>query len=227
MIEDGILDLLFRPSIEVVRERQENIKALRKKRLSKNDAWLLGLPLADNFGNEKYPIINRGYLANLQMIINAIGTLKSKHVLDLGAGTCWTTNILAEKEAICVATDISREKYIGLSSADIFFKYRGTYFERVLSDMNRLPFKDHCFDIVFSNASVHHAQYLEGVFQESGRVLRDNGLLVLVNEPCGGVFKLSKRLDIAKAKERGMDVSEGWNDLFFIPIQECCPPIGS
>ena len=214
-IKEGILDLIFNPSEELVKEQKENLNVFNNKRSKKNDDWLLSLPLANDFGNEKHPIINKGFLANIQLLIKSLDDMKNKKILDIGAGTCWTTNMFAEKKAYCVAIDISSKKYIGLSSADTFFKYNKTYFERVLSDMNKLPFRDKSFDIVFSNASVHHAQDIYRVFQEASKVLKTKGLLVLSNEPCCSIFKLNRQINIAKSKERGMDVSEEWNEMIY------------
>ena len=208
-IEKGIVNLLI-PDNSIKQEIEENQK-VAEKRKTKTDAWLLSLPCADNFGNEKYPIINQGYKANVLQAIQSIN-IKGKTVLEIGSGTCWTTTLLAEAGADVVATDISAEKYVGLESAEVFFKHKHIFFERVLCTMNVLPFQDKSFDVVFVNAAIHHAPNLSVVFKEINRVLNNGGIYVQTNEPCCSIVSKSNKINIKKAKATGMDVADNWNE---------------
>jgi len=209
-IVNGVVNCIHNPPKTVKNEIKENL-AVAEKRRDKDEEWILALPLAENFGNEKCMDINKGYLENVIFLMSKV-SLKGKALLDIGAGTCWTTNIFAGAGANAVATDISPEKFVGLSSSDAFIRKNKVYFERVLCSMDSLPFNDSSFDVVVSNAAVHHALDVKKTFSEISRVLREGGLYVQTNEPVCSIFNFNRRIDIKKAKERGMDVAEGWNE---------------
>ena len=208
-INHGIIDLLVK-SQDIQKEINEN-KEVAEKRKKKSDDWLLSLPCADNFGNEKHPIINQGYKANVLQALNLVN-VKGKSILEIGAGTCWTTALLAEAGADVVATDISAEKYVGLESGEVFFKHKTVFFERVLCSMETLPFQNKSFDIVFVNAAIHHAPDINLTFKEIARVLKEEGIYIQTNEPVSSIFSKSHKINIQKAKAAGMDVSENWNE---------------
>lgn len=103
-------------------------------------------------------------------------------VLEIGGGrTYWKLRIIR---------DLCDEAY----SLNIFFHVSRndpppTWPERVLADMNDLPFEDEYFDLVICSATLHHSSELGRVFGEISRVLRPNGRVILVNEPIQGVAK--------------------------------------
>lgn len=210
IINKGVLDCLYNPSQEILKEIKEN-RSVAEKRKNKGNDWILALPVAENFGNEKCMEINKGYLANVKFAVKKTD-LKGKKVLDLGSGTCWTTNILAKVGAKAIATDISAEKFVGLSSADIFIKKGNIYFEKVLCSMDKLPFQDKKFDAIISNAAVHHSPDIKKTFSEIKRLLKKGGLYIQTNEPVCSIFNFSKKIDIKKARKKGMDVVGGWNE---------------
>lgn len=209
-INGGILNCIHNPGKLVLDEIKEN-ESVAEKRKGKSDAWIISLPISDNFGNELHPEINKGYLKNVRFAIRKIN-LKGKRVLDIGAGTCWTTNLLAKEGADAVAADISSEKFIGLSSADVFMKHNRIYFERVLCSMDDLPFQDGSFDVILSNAAMHHSPNIKKTFYEISRLLKRGGVYIQTNEPVCSVFNLSRKIDIRKAREAGMNVADGWNE---------------
>lgn len=209
----GTVDCLYNLSKIVIREIKEN-DVVAYKRRKKDERWLLKLPLSDNFGNEKCMDINKGYLDNVHFITKKV-SLKGKRLLDIGAGTCWTTNIFSKKGANAVATDISTKKFVGLYSADVFIRRNKTYFERVLCSMDRLNFRDETFDIIVSNAAVHHSPDVSKTFSEIRRLLRKGGSYVQINEPVCSIFSASRRIDVKRAKKAGMDIAEGSNEQIF------------
>lgn len=212
-INKGIFNFLEKTSEIVSTEIEEN-KELQKQRQDKDDTWILNLPLVEDFGNIKFSKVNEGYFENFRWVLNNMD-LKNKIVLDLGAGTCWTTNMLAKKGAECVAVDISVEKFVGLESAEVYFKYDKTFFDRVLSDMDVLPFINNSFDIVFANAAMHHATNLKKTLAEIKRVLKPNGLFVATNEPCSGILNFSKKVNPKRAQKAGMHIPKGWNERIY------------
>jgi SAM-dependent methyltransferase len=103
-------------------------------------------------------------------------------VLEIGGGrTYWKLRIIR---------DLCDEAY----SLNIFFHVSRndpapTWPERILADMNDLPFEDKYFDLVICSATLHHSSDLGRVFGEISRVLRPDGRVIVVNEPVQGVAK--------------------------------------
>lgn len=174
-IRDGIVDLLPHPSETVVRE-QEGWHALLGETSAALDQQMLELPyLSDPHW--------QAHAANFDGLLRRV-RLNGVRMLDLGSGRAWSARrLLAAGAGAVVATDILRAKYIGLETADLLIRADGRYFERVLCAMEQPPFAPGCFDAVFSTASVHHADSLERAFAGMAHVLREDGLLLLVNEP--------------------------------------------
>jgi uncharacterized protein YbaR (Trm112 family)/SAM-dependent methyltransferase len=107
-----------------------------------------------------------------------------KWAVDLGAGTCWSTAALAGKGFRCVAVDISPDNKLELGET---FMAGGVYFDRILADMNRLPFRDRTFGLAVASAALHHSYSLEAAIGEVSRVLESGGRLELANEPVKGL----------------------------------------
>jgi SAM-dependent methyltransferase len=113
--------------------------------------------------------------------------VRGRRVLDVAAGRCWSTRLLAERGAECTATDIMEHPTLGLGVGERLFRRYDIAFERVLCDMIRMPFAPDAFDVVWISGSLHHTLDLEATIREIARVLRPGGQLVLVNEACGGL----------------------------------------
>jgi len=125
---------------------------------------------------------------NFFFLLDRLEPLKGKHVLDMGSGRCWSSRYLTKRGAEVIALDILTDKAVGLLAAEPLMKYDKTYFERILADMDKLPFKDNSFDIVFFTGTLHHSTDLFNTLSEAYRVLKPGGLLALTNEACGGMF---------------------------------------
>jgi len=98
-------------------------------------------------------------------VIGPIKFTAHDQILELGAGICWLSALLAQKSQQVIAFDISRVKYQGLETAEIIFKYLPKiFFERILGNMQALPFKNNSFDYVIVSASLHHADDLATTF---------------------------------------------------------------
>jgi SAM-dependent methyltransferase len=107
----------------------------------------------------------------------------------LGAGRCWASRYFSRFGCNVVSLDILLTKYVGLLTSDIYIKNENIYFERILSDMNYLPFNEKIFDYVFVSASLHHSLDLLKTLREINRVLKHNGKFIVINEPVRGLFK--------------------------------------
>jgi hypothetical protein len=78
--------------------------------------------------------------------------------------------------------DILGDPDIGLGCAEAFLA-QGTFFERVLCDMQEMPFAAATFDAVVATATLHHSPRPERIFEEIARVLKPEGSLLAANEP--------------------------------------------
>lgn len=176
-VDGGIVDVLFAPSSEVEEEIEGNRAMVSTDRSDCDDDWLLGLP--ETHRRQRPQMATHDETADFEgLAANVPGRAR---ILDLGAGTCWTSSRWARLGNDVVASDVSIEKFVGLRSASTFIQHTGHYFERVRFDMNgRWPFADEAFDIVAAMSAVHHALDLKAVFSEAARVLRPGGSLLLV-----------------------------------------------
>lgn len=114
--------------------------------------------------------------------------LKGKRVLDVGAGKPWSTRDLALAGAEAVALELFDDDRIGLGVGDVYMKKHNIYFERIIGDMNNIPYADESFDVVFYQGALHHSMYLNQAMDEADRVLKKGGLLVFGREGSGGIL---------------------------------------
>lgn len=122
---------------------------------------------------------------NFKDLIDRVGSGKG-WALDIGAGTCWTTAGLAGKGYRCVAIDISTDNKLELGK---YHFNTEVYFDRVLADINHLPFKEGAFSLAFSSAVLHHSSDMYLSLNEISRTLIANGRLELINEPVKGLLE--------------------------------------
>jgi len=104
-------------------------------------------------------------------------------ILDLGAGTGWLSNRLAQLGHEPCAVDLSCNDQDGLEAARHF----GSAWPCVRAEFDRLPFLDASVDAVVFNASLHYSADYVTTLQEALRVLTPAGFLVVLETP---VYKL-------------------------------------
>jgi len=99
---------------------------------------------------------------------------KNMKALDAGAGTGRISLRLYDAGAEVTALDISSSmiKILNEKNPDI---------KTVIGDMEDMPFEDNSFDRIFSSLAIVHLKKTESFLDECYRVLKDNGLLILVN----------------------------------------------
>jgi SAM-dependent methyltransferase/uncharacterized protein YbaR (Trm112 family) len=110
-------------------------------------------------------------------------------ILDLGAGRGWAAKALAQKGCRVVALDIVPDEVVGLGRARALIDDAGVYFDRLLADGENLPFFANQFDIVFCAAALHHSSNLAQLLANVGGVLKPNGRLCAINEPCISIIE--------------------------------------
>lgn len=186
-IRHGMVDLLPDPTPEVKREIEAWESTLSPQQFTEEEharsrAWVRSLPFPND---PSEPLESREtWRRHGKAIFGLCDAVdwKGKRVLELGAGRCWLSAHLARKGAQVVAIDVLEKEYMGLRCAD-FYLEEGTYFERVICDMHRLPFKGRTFDAVVTTATLHHSSTVTQLLREVSRVTRRGGLMVAANEP--------------------------------------------
>ncbi len=103
-----------------------------------------------------------------------IAETKDMKVLDAGAGTGRVSLRLHEAGAEVTALDISPEMLAKLNQ-------KNPEIEVVEGDMEHMPFEDDRFDMVFSSLAMVHLKKPDQFLDECYRVLKDDGIVVLVN----------------------------------------------
>jgi SAM-dependent methyltransferase len=212
-VDDGIVDMLVDPP-EVTRAevsgRARFVEdTLRSKPM--DDEWLVGLPESAFFVPAGK---NRDFVDNLSELTALCGLGEGSRVLDIGAGNCWASWRLAAQGAQVAAVDVCRVKYEGLESGAVQIAGHGHYFERVLGEMENLPFADESVDACLFYATLHHSHDLRHALAESARVLRPGGVVLAVHEGVSGVLRNNKLLGIRSVHE--VDWQQyNWNEQVF------------
>jgi SAM-dependent methyltransferase len=101
-------------------------------------------------------------------------------VLDLGAGGCWCSDLLARLNRRSVAVDISWQMLRAGRS-----RPGGASLAAVAGDMERLPFRSGAFDVAVCLNALHHVPDMRAGVREIARVLNDRGV-ALFSEPGKG-----------------------------------------
>src|SRR5581483_11437767 len=120
-------------------------------------------------------------------LIDKINIRPGMWVLDVGTGPCWSCRLLAQRGANVIALDVNDAKFYGLGNADLLFDAHGVHFERILESMTHLPLADGVIDRITFNASLHHTPDLPLSLRECARVLKDDGIIAMVNEEFGSL----------------------------------------
>ncbi len=108
----------------------------------------------------------------------------NERILDLGAGRGWAAKHFALRGCEATALDVVPDTSIGLGRGRVLMDDAGVYFDRIIGDGENLPFYDDTFDLVFASGALHHFSDLPLLFQNIRRVLKPNGRLCGINEPC-------------------------------------------
>ncbi|MBI2252086.1 MAG: class I SAM-dependent methyltransferase [Armatimonadetes bacterium] len=199
-ISDGIIELIL-PDSEITKEKNFYLNEMNHNLKNdpyfteNNDAFILSLPKpTSKLTNRRFVIdyfIKQGQ--NFSFILKQLKINKDYVILDIGAGKCWTSTEFASLGCKVFAIDIIKEKYLGLKTAEIYINNKDIFFERICANMANLPFKEKTFDIVFFNSSFHHNHNINKTISEAVRVLKDDGKIILCNEPVKGIFRPHKQ----------------------------------
>jgi ArsR family transcriptional regulator len=112
-------------------------------------------------------------------LVEIVGAAAPRDLLDIGTGTGRMLEILTPRVGTALGVDQSREmlavarvnlERVGLSNAMVR-----------LGDMYQLPLADAAFDAIVIHQVLHYADRPDAVIAEAARVLRPNGILLVVD----------------------------------------------
>jgi ubiquinone/menaquinone biosynthesis C-methylase UbiE len=106
--------------------------------------------------------------------LKLLGNVKEKKILDLGCGPGIHSKKLSDQGAKVKGIDISKE-LIEIA------KNEAPKVEFKVGDINKLPYKDAEFDIVFASLVMGHLKEWDKALSEIKRVLRRDGFFVFSN----------------------------------------------
>ena len=107
--------------------------------------------------------------------LNPEDIFTGKQVLDVGAGECTYTRLIAErfKPERIVACELFRERLM-----PAFHAGRSPRWNPVVGNCFMLPFRDRSFDVVFASLFLCEMPNLEDVLAEFARLLKPGGVFV-------------------------------------------------
>ena len=152
----------------------------------------------------------------LEKLINS-----NTSIVDLGAGIGWTSALLSKldkvKEVNCV--EISKHRIDLLCPKAIeMFKGKPEKIKRYIGSFYSTKFKDESSDIVFMSQAFHHADQPFKLLQETYRILKKEGIVIIIGEPYKNLFKIFKRFIYFLIKYR--KISFNFRELFPVhPVQ--------
>jgi SAM-dependent methyltransferase/uncharacterized protein YbaR (Trm112 family) len=201
-VRDGIADLMHDPPAFVRREADglRSYSANFMRPSGRGADYITTLPYVQN-----------GYwytqAATMEQLLRVVDFRPGQRLLDVGANTCWASNIFAARGLETVALDILADDLQGLGTAEHWFAAGDVFFERVLGVMFDLPIASGSMDYVFCCQVLHHNDraHLRRSFAEAFRVLKPGGLLIVANETMRFPLDLNLRPGTRHPNE---DVSE-------------------
>ncbi len=117
-----------------------------------------------------YPIVER---------VNKIRRIKNLQILDLGCGYGALSKVLGEYGAQVTAAEVDQESLIIAKK----FLQSNKNINVVKIPHEKLPFKNNTFDIVFLLDVIEHVKNPKKTIEESLRILKNNGLLIIQFTP--------------------------------------------
>jgi SAM-dependent methyltransferase len=144
---------------------------------SKDPAYYRALPYSDLTGAnaEQWRIRARSF----DYFAAHILPRRPCDILDLGAGNCWLSYRLAERNHRPVAVDIFTDPRDGLGAA-VHYPVR---FPVVEADFDHLPFAGEKFDLAVFASSIHYSADYSRTLREARRCLRRGGCVVILDSP--------------------------------------------
>jgi SAM-dependent methyltransferase len=135
-------------------------------------------------------------------VVEWLDARRSESILDLGCGDGQLTERLAATGAIVTGVDVSPEMLAAARSRGI---------EAREGSAESLPFADHTFDAIFSNAVLHWVRDQDAMMAEVRRVLKPGGRFVAEMAGHGNIAAIRVAFMMTLARRGCSDPEEGVN----------------
>lgn len=116
---------------------------------------------------------------SLRVMVNWAKPTPGERILDIATGTGFTAFAFAESAVEVVATDITETMLHEARRLAVERELRNIRFSQVAAE--KLPFRNHSFDIVTCRIAAHHFASVPAFLGEVRRILRPTGRLVLTD----------------------------------------------
>lgn len=135
-----------------------------------------------------------------QLLIDNLELQNDAKILELGCGNGWAIFKIAQRfdkhNIEIVGIDFSSER---INEANLNLSSK-IYVEFINCNASKLPFESKTFDMAFSLGSFHHFNNPEEIIQETKRVLKSDGRLLIVDH-CNDYFIMKLLNTLHKLKE--------------------------
>src|SRR5512139_1947772 len=163
--------------------REYQIVRQAEQRGSPDSAYYRALPFADLSGRftADWQIRARSFRAFEREVLLPVERKRQRslRVIDLGAGNGWLSYRLAQRGHVVAAVDLLTNPLDGLGA----HLHYDASFTPVQAEFDRLPFVEQQSDLIIFNASLHYSTGYATTLGEALRVLRPDGLLVILDSP--------------------------------------------
>lgn len=230
---DGVWRFLLSEREDYFRQFVAEYGAVRQAE-GRGDAdpqYYRALPYRDLSGrfSDDWRIRARSYGAFESQVVKPLAARRSRPlvVIDVGAGNGWLSNRLAQAGHMVAAVDLLTNDFDGLGA----HVHYDVDFTPVQAEFDRLPFLGDQADLVIFNGSLHYAVDYGVTLAEARRVLRSDGVLVVMDSPiyrdaASGAQMVREREAHFKA-EYGFpsDALPSENYLTFARLEELAPAL--
>jgi ubiquinone/menaquinone biosynthesis C-methylase UbiE len=123
---------------------------------------------------ENFPTTIDPRIYHVQLILEYLGDLNAKRVLDVGCGKGRFARVLAER--------YPGASMVGLDLAEAMLRHVPVGVGACAGSMTALPFPSRIFDCAYATESLEHAVDIEGAVAEMCRVVAPGGRIVIIDK---------------------------------------------
>lgn len=186
---NGILDFMSKEENQFLQPFITTYDHIRHRegRGSTDPEYYQSLPFRDTSGNnqKEWSIRAKSYQTFLRKVLIPYekSCNRTLWIADMGAGNGWFAYRMSTRKHHVLAIDIRTDSRDGLGA---HHNYPGAFIP-IRTRFENIPIDDHFLDLIVFNASFHYSSNYEAVLMECCRILRQDGILAIIDSP---LFKL-------------------------------------
>jgi malonyl-CoA O-methyltransferase len=123
---------------------------------------------------EHFPSSIDPRIYHVQLILEYLGNLAGKRVLDVGCGKGRFARVLGERYPAA--------HLVGFDLSETMLHYVPRQIQPCAGSMTTLPFSGGCFDCAYATESLEHAVDIRSAVDEICRVVKPNGRIVIIDK---------------------------------------------